>query len=134
MRALLPIVGLAVCVLMPAPRAWAEDVALPPDSPFNSSAGRGDIIWINLRSDSAVDYVFGVDTGATLTVLDTSWEHKMEPRPTQNITGARWPVSGVFAAPPLILGGVRLVTGQTVVTEDLAGHFPGHAVDGILGM
>src|SRR5580704_7870992 len=108
MRALLPIVALAATVLMPRPHARAEDVALPPESPFNSTAGRGDIIWLNLRSDSAVDYVFGVDTGATLTVLDKSWEHKLEPRPTQNITGARWPVSGVFATPPLLLGGVPL--------------------------
>jgi hypothetical protein len=134
MRGLTIIVGLAAGVLMAGLCARAEDVALPPESPFNSSAGRGDIIWINLRSDSAVDYVFGVDTGATLTVLDKSWEHKLEPRPMQNITGARWPVSGVFVAPPLLLGGVPLVTGKTVVTEDLAGHFPGHTADGILGM
>jgi hypothetical protein len=114
--------------------AWAQEGTLPPDTSFNPSAGRGDIIWINLRSDSAQDYVFGLDTGATMTVLDKSWEHKLEPRPTQTVTGARWPVSGVFAAPPLLLGGVRLLTGEIVITEDLAGHFPGHTVDGILGM
>jgi hypothetical protein len=34
----------------------------------------------------------------------------------------------------LLLGDVRLVTGEMVATEDLAAHFPGHTVDGILGM
>jgi len=112
----------------------AQEAALPPDTAFNPSAGRGDVIWINLRSESAQDYLFGVDTGATLTVLDKSWEHKLEALPTQTVVGARWPVSGVFKAPPLLLGGVPLVTGSMVVTEDLAPHFPGHPVDGILGM
>lgn len=134
MRASTLILGLAVSLLMPRSCVWAQDATLPPDTAFNPGAGRGDLIWINLRSDTAEDYVFGVDTGGTLTVLDKSWEHKLEPRHSKPIVGARWPVSGVFAAPPLFLGGVRFVTGELVVTEDLAGHFGGRSVAGILGM
>ncbi len=107
---------------------------LPPDTSFNPSAGRGDLIWIKLTSDTAEEYVFGVDTGGTVTVLDKSWEPKLEPRPAKRFIGARWPILGVFAAPPLYLGGVRLVTGETMVTENLAAHFPGRSVAGILGM
>lgn len=134
MRACFPSLGLAVSFFMLQSCVLAQDATPPPDTAFNPSAGRGDLIWIKLRSDTAEDYVFGVDTGATLTVLDKSWEHKLEPRQSKTIVGARWPISGVFTAPPLYLGGVRLLTGEMVVTEDLAAHFPGRSVSGILGM
>jgi hypothetical protein len=134
MRVFFLSLGLAVSFFMRQSCALAQDSALPPDTTFNSNAGRGDLIWITLRSVTSEDCVFGVDTGGTVTVLDKSWETRLEPRPSKNFVGARWPISGVFAAPPLFLGGVRLLTGNIVVTEDLAAHFPGHPVAGILGM
>ncbi len=134
MRAFVPSFGLAADLILLQLCAMAQDASLPPDTAFNPTAGRGDIIWINVRSDTAEDYTFGLDTGGTLTMLDKSWEHKLEPRPSKRFVGARWPVSGVFAAPPLFLGGVRLLTSDTIATQDLAAHFPGHPVAGILGM
>ena len=111
-----------------------QETAIPPDTSFNPSAGRGDLIWIKLTSGASEEYIFGIDTGATLTVLDKSWNDKLEPRQSKTIVGARWPISGVFAPPALYLGGARLLTGDRVVTEDLAAHFPGRSVAGILGM
>ncbi len=115
-------------------KTMAQEGALPPDTSFNPTAGRGDVIWIKLTSDTSEEFTFGLDTGATLTVLDKSWESKLEHRPSKRIVGSRWPISGVFAAPPLYLGSVRLLTADKVVTEDLAAHFPGRSVAGILGM
>jgi hypothetical protein len=134
MRAFITSFGFVAGLILLQLRAIAQDAALPPDTAFNPSAGRGDIIWIKVRSDTAEDYTFGLDTGGTLTMLDKSWERKLEPRPSKRFVGARWPVSGVFAAPPLFLSGVRLLTSDTIATQDLAGHFPGHPVAGILGM
>lgn len=126
--------GLAAGLLMLGRCGLGQDISLPPETPFNASAGRGDLIWLNLRSDTAEDYPFGVDTGATVTVLDKSWERKLQPAKSKPLVGARWPISGVFEAPPLLLGGVQLHTGKIVATEDLAAHFPGRLVAGILGM
>jgi hypothetical protein len=126
--------GLVAGILMLGRCGLGQDVALPPETPFNASAGRGDLIWVNLRSDSAEDYPFGVDTGATLTVLDKSWERKLQPTKSKPLVGARWPISGVFEAPPLFLSGVQLRTGKIVATEDLAAHFRSRPMDGILGM
>ncbi|HEY3855612.1 MAG TPA: hypothetical protein VGO67_14570 [Verrucomicrobiae bacterium] len=134
MRAIFLSVVVAIVLLLSQPSASAQDGALPPDTSFNSTAGRGDIIWIKLTSDTSEEYNFGLDTGATVTVLDKSWEGKLEHRPSKRIVGSRWPISGVFAAPPLYLGSVRLLTADKVVTEDLAAHFPGRSVAGILGM
>jgi hypothetical protein len=134
MRSFIPGFGLAAAFFMLRLCVSAQDASLPPDTAFNPTAGRGDIIWIKVRSDTAEDYMFGVDTGGTLTVLDKSWERKLEPRPFKHFDGARWPISGVFAAPSLLLGGVRLLTPDTIATQDLAAHFPGHPVAGILGM
>jgi hypothetical protein len=134
MRASCASLSLAAGFLMLVNCGSAQDAGLPPETTFNSTAGRGDLIWINLRSDTAQDYLFGVDTGATLTVLDKSWERKLQPAHPKTVVGARWAVSGIFVTPPLLLGGVQLHTGDTVVTEDLAAHFPGRTVAGLLGM
>jgi hypothetical protein len=134
MRRALASLTVAASFLTLVMRAPAQDASLPPETTFNATAGRGDLVWINIRFDTAVDYLFGVDTGATLTVLDKSWEPKLKPYKTNSVVGARWAVSGVFSAPPLLLGGVPLRMGQMVVTEDLPAHFSGRPVAGILGM
>ena len=136
MRAVFFSTCVTVALFLPRLCALAQDGAIPPDISFNSTAGRGDLIWIKLTSDTSEECNFGLDTGGTLTVLDKSWESRSCRRIAvqERLSGARWPILGVFTAPPLYLGSVRLLTGEKIATQDLAAHFPGHSVAGILGM
>ena len=98
MRAVFLTVAMAFALCLMQINAMAQDEALPPDTSFNPTAGRGDVVWIKLTSETSEEFNFGLDTGATLTVLDKSWESKLQPRHSKTIVGARWPISGVFAA------------------------------------
>lgn len=122
-------------------RWYADDSSRPPlptETSFNKGAGRGDQLFITLRSGGSEDWLFMVDTGAYDTVLDKSLEPKLGKRiETKHVLygwlGKR--TVGIYESPKLYLGNIQLRTGDHVWTDDLSQQVePGHRAMGILGM
>lgn len=111
---------------------------LPSDVAMNKGAGRGDLLMLTLRLESGEELPCVVDTGASATMLDKSFEPKFGPylgKGTFQHWGAK-EEKNVYAAPKLYLGGIQLVTGESIVTDDfkILSEQTGHSVKGIIGM
>jgi len=118
-------------------------VALPPEQTIPESVGRGDPLVLPIRVSSAKEEtsaLFRIDTGATVTMLDKSFE------PTLGARLGKEQLNNVFengrkrmekahryAAPKLYVGGVRLKTGDTILTSDTFAS-AGDRCQGTLGM
>ena len=102
---------------------------------MNEAAGRGDLIYIVVRLGTGEEGLFLLDTGASVTFLDSSLAPKLG-KPLKSVTYRFYDGRGradVYAAPALYLGDARLVSGPQVLVhhED---PIPGQRVLGTLGM
>jgi hypothetical protein len=117
-------------------------VDLPAPVSFNSSAGRGDGLFVTVRCRDKDALLFGIDTGMPVTVLDRSLEGILGKCVYTNVTRYEWFSSTethVYQAANLFLGQTRLTTGKWVRTDDLrrfqAGSpSRGRQLSGVLGM
>lgn len=110
---------------------------LPAALSFDRSAGRGDGIFVILRTEQGEELLFNVDTGCPYTVLDRSLEPQLGKRIGK--TRIRWifqkPVpTYIYRSPKLYSADVQLLMGPKVLTDDVRSHFPDRPVKGILGM
>lgn len=111
---------------------------LPPEMDMNRDAGRGNVIFVNVQMSNGDTFPFVLDTGATWTVFEKSLAPLLGHR-VQTATVWRWGVkeeSGIYRAPILFLGGVPLLTGPAVATDDfksISQSF-GRPVMGLIGM
>lgn len=109
-----------------------ETAELPTEVAMSSEAGRGGLLFVNLRLEDGEELPFLLDTGTTGMVMDKSIESKLGRRLGTGI-GTGWGSANEvdrYAAPKLYLGNMRLVTGKNVwVGESRKGGGPG-----ILGM
>jgi hypothetical protein len=102
---------------------------------MNEAAGHGDRIYIVLRLASGAEGLFLLDTGASVTFLDSSLAANLGKPPKSaayRFYGGRGRAD-VYAAPALYLGNAKLVTGP----RELVHHeeaIPGQKVLGTLGM
>ena len=133
-----------LCSCITLPRWFAETSQrpiLPAEASFtkvNGAAGLGGNLFLTLRLDAGEEFLFLVDTGSPLTVLDKSLARKLGRRVgTAEVYYAYYERRirrGVYHAPKLFLGTTPLQTSKWVVVDDLsrmAGYLP---VRGILGM
>ena len=105
---------------------------------MNRDAGRGNVIFVNLQLESGATFPFVLDTGSSWTVFDKSLEPLLGQR-VHTATVWRWGVkedSGIYRAPKLFLGGVPLLTGKAVATDDFKSISQqlGRSVMGLIGM
>ncbi|TAK95346.1 MAG: hypothetical protein EPO07_15580 [Verrucomicrobia bacterium] len=111
---------------------------LPADVIINHDAGRGNELFVTLRSEDGVDLLFNIDTGFPLTLIDKSLEPKLGKRlGTRTVaTLQEKQKSGVYAEPKLYIGNTPLITGSNIFTFDFGqlSFRCGRPVMGILGM
>lgn len=123
------------------PNWSADDSARPPlpaEIPLNTKVGK-EPVFVNLRLEAGDELLFALDTGAPSTILDKSLEAKLGTRLGSKKMPYGWkengtPTMGVYAAPKLYSGNIRLKTGSRVFTDDLTRIWPGRPMMGILGM
>lgn len=102
---------------------------------MNEAAGRGDLIYVGLRLGSGEEGLFLLDTGASVTFLNSSLAPKLGKRlrsASYRFYGGRGRAD-VYAAPALYLGNARLVTGPQVLLHQEE-PIRGQRVLGTLGM
>ena len=109
---------------------------LPPETFINRGAGRDDALLLTVCMESGEELTLGVDTGAPYTLLDSSLEPKLGER--LRVATIRWlggkTAGGLYRAPKLYLGSIRLLTGPRIATADMSKFgYPGPLM-GILGM
>jgi hypothetical protein len=113
---------------------------LPAEVAFNKEAGTADRLYVTLRLGNGRDVLCEVDTGAPVTVLDKSLEPELGGRVAEDKLGHVYysMTAGAYRAPNLYLGGVRLLTGDYVWTQDMSRQSsrinPNLRVVGIFGM
>lgn len=111
---------------------------LPADVPMNLSAGRGGALIVNLRLNGGEPIEFIVDTGSPITLFEKSLIPKLGRRlgswELDNFGATQ--ISGLYAAPELWLGNVRLRTGRHVGSFDnrKLANPTDYPTPGILGM
>ena len=113
--------GAALCVVLLSSRA-ATPPKLPAEMSINHAAGRGGGLIVPVRVEGGAEVPFILDTGSSYTFLDKSLEPKLGKR-TSTASIQSWGTTRelpVFAAPRLSWGGVPLVTGEYVATDDCA--------------
>jgi hypothetical protein len=113
---------------------------LPADTVINEDAGRGSLLFVNLRLKNGEELPFIVDTGSPGTLFDKSLMPKLGAR----LPLGTWTVpmngekqkSGIYWEPELYLGKTRLKTGRLCAVFDLTQFAKqvGHPVMGILAM
>jgi pimeloyl-ACP methyl ester carboxylesterase len=108
---------------------------------MNKGAGRGDLLYLTLHTETGKELLFAVDTGCPGTILDKSLEPMLG-----SCLGTRllWygayglKAGGSYAAPNLYLGNTRLLTDPRVATDDLRRRLlnplAGRPVMGVIGM
>jgi hypothetical protein len=126
------------CATAPKPSAFIPAAEFPAATTINKSAGRGGMLFVNLRLEDGQECLFGVDTGSEGTIFDKSLQPKLGKR-LGAITLSGWrgkTESELYAAPNLYLGNVRLVTDKQVAVSDFQWQsaITGRRVMGILGM
>ncbi|HXC99571.1 MAG TPA: aspartyl protease family protein [Verrucomicrobiae bacterium] len=101
---------------------------------MNKEAGRGGHLTVKLRLESGDALPFDVDTGAPVTVLNTSLEPQLGKRLGQS--SLNWwngkEISHIYTAPKLYLGNIRLPIAAKIFTSDLTRM--GSNTMGVLGM
>jgi hypothetical protein len=103
--------------------------------PINYGAGRGGLLIVPVRLEGGEELPFVLDTGSSGTLLDESLEPKLGKR-LGTTSMQSWGVTRerpVFAAPRLYLGGVPLITGDRVVSDDCK-QMPSDSAPPIMGM
>ncbi len=121
-----------------AARAETNPPTLPAAVPLNPEAGRGGLLIIPLRLADGEELPMIVDTGAPGTLLDQSLAPKLGKRlgrmTIYSFLGKQ--EAGIYAAPKLYLGNVRLTGGSNVLTTDFKKLLSGYPAParGILGM
>ncbi len=104
---------------------------------MNTGAGRGDDLYLTLRTEAGGPLLFAVDTGCSITILDKSLEPNLGKRLGPRLLPYGFyglKVGGLYHAPRLYLGNSRLLTGPRVATDDLKRRLVGRPIMGILGM
>ena len=134
---LLPLVLSACATQSPKTSAGAAP-ARPAKTVFNPDAGRGNLLFVTLRSDAGADLSFFIDTGTSHTTIDKSLEPTLG-QPAGDAWTSHWGETekvAVYAAPKLFLGGTPLLTGNRVYIGDFKqlSAQTGRPVAGILGM
>jgi hypothetical protein len=121
---------------------------LPPETTFNSGAGRGDWLFVPLHLQDGKELLFAVDTGMPVTILDKSLEPllgKCVGTHRRNYMSFSSSMADTYKAPKIYLGKTRLKTWKWVVTEDInrlqvipsreiPNYHPDRRVSGILGI
>jgi hypothetical protein len=114
--AIFSLLFLCSCATKPRPSAIVAATDLPAEVSINKDAGCGNYLYATLRMEDGEEVPFMVDTGASGTALDKSWEPKLG-KCLGIGTSAGWEGRGkikAYAAPKLYLGDTRLVTGDKV--------------------
>ncbi|MEI8342494.1 MAG: retropepsin-like aspartic protease, partial [Verrucomicrobiota bacterium] len=111
---------------------------IPSETVFKPVAGHDQRIYLTLHLESGRELLFIVDTGAPVTLLDKSLEPDLGKctgtyRSNYDALGIVTEVK-VFHPPKLFLGGIQLLTGDQVYTDDVQSLPTGRPVMGILGM
>lgn len=94
--------------------------SLPAEVTINKGAGRGELLIVPVRIGTNKEVPFIVDTGSSGTLLDESLEPMLGPR-VGTMSMQSWGKTSehpMYAAPPLSLGGVRLMTADNITTYD----------------
>jgi hypothetical protein len=129
-----------LCSCNAVPQWYPSDAThpeLPAEILFNNEAGRGESLFITVRSEDGKFWFFGVDTGSSVTVLDKSLEARLGKRLSKKEIPTGWLgkiVFGVYRSPKLFLGKTPLLMGENVWTTDLSTMASSHRMMGILGM
>jgi len=115
----------------------SAEFKLPPETPINPDAGRGNLLVINLQV-AGKERPFVVDTGAGITCVAKSLAAKLG-RPVGTVTYHQWGVVStkkLYAMPAMYLGGTRLRSGTRVMAMDLdfISIVGGQPIEGIVGM
>jgi len=134
---LLPLV-LSACATQSSKAPTKTAPALPAETAFNPDAGRGNLLFVTLRSDWGADLTFFIDTGTSHTTIDKSLEPTLD-KPVGEAWTSHWGDTekvAAYAAPKLFLGGTPLLTGSRVFIGDFKqlSAQTGRPVAGILGM
>jgi predicted aspartyl protease len=113
---------------------------LPAEVAINKDAGRGGLLYVNLRLESGGELPFVVDTGSPGTLFDKSLVSKLGGR----LPLGTWTVpmdgekqkSSIYWEPKLYWGNTRLKTGRLCATADFKqlSKQVGHPIMGILAM
>ena len=113
---------------------------LPAEVAINKDAGRGSLLYVNLRFESGEELPFVVDTGSPGTLFDKSLVSRLGGR----LPLGTWTVpmagekqkSGIYWEPKLYWGNTRLKTGRLCATVDFTqlSQQVGHPIMGILAM
>ena len=151
MRGLRRVCRLASAIPLILPLCWTSALSpaaapaagvpgdLPPETAFNSDAGRGEELVIKLRWDGWGEVPVVLDTGASHTVFHLSVTNRLgKPRGTKKqpfgFASLSSAPASLYDAPTLYLGGVPLRTASSVRAADLTNLFLPKGVLGILGM
>jgi hypothetical protein len=107
------------------------------ETTFNKDAGLGKNLFITINLEDGEKLLFAVDTGCPDTVLSKTLESKLgeclgTKKASYGLYGRRR--VGIYNAPKLYLENVQVITGNHVLTDDLATIFGNQPVMGILGM
>jgi predicted aspartyl protease len=126
------------CATSPEPATVVPAGELPDEVAMNENAGRGMWLFVTLHLEDGEEAPCFVDTGANVTLLDSSLVPKLGKRlriETAHHLATRFK-SASDAAPKLYLGNTRLMMGETVFISDLKylSFIAGRPVKGILGM
>jgi len=117
------------------PKDDSAELKVPFETSINPDAGRGNLIFTNVRLKDGKEVSFVLDTGAGITCIDTS----NLGRSVGSVTAHNWGKDSkkkLYAAPAIYLGGARLHGGKTVMAMDfkLLSAMCGQPIAGILGI
>jgi len=107
------------------------------ETSFNKDAGLGNNLFITVNLEGGEKLLFAVDTGSPYTVLSQTLESKLgkclgTKKASYGLYGGR--SVRIYNEPKLYLHNVKVMTGDHVLTDDLATIFGNQPVMGILGM
>ena len=128
-----------LCSCATAPNPSSDDSIrppLPPETTFNKTAGHGGQLIVMLHLDDGQELPFAVDTGTPAIVLDKSLEPKLGKRLATSKFQFAWygkQTGGVYEAPRLSLGDIKLATDRFIWTCDLSRFSNSTPIMGILG-
>jgi len=110
---------------------WASADSTGPkqsaESYFNRTAGRGNLLFVRLRIEDGPEMPFMLDTGAPITVLDTSLDGGLGKVLGTNVVSYGWRgcrTNLLFNAPKLYLGDVELHGGNQIWVDDVKNIYP----------
>jgi len=106
--------------------AAPQPARLPVEVPFNRSAGSGDPLFFMVQLTDGSPLTFLLDTGASVTTLDSSLEKKLGDclgrQTVEYSTGGKNAIR-IYKNPGLYVGGVELKLGKRVWVDDVTHRF-----------